>query len=89
MKLPFTETALGNNQYLREFVADAHRDAIEEWHRDREDRIVEVIENTDWLLQMDNELPQLLHGKYYILKESYHRVITGTGKLVVKLTKLI
>lgn len=89
MKLPFTETALGNNQYLREFVADANRDAIEEWHRDREDRIVEVVENTDWLLQMDNELPQLLEGKYYIPKESYHRVITGTGKLVVKLTKLI
>lgn len=89
MKLPFTETALGNNQYLREFVADSNRDAIEEWHRDREDRIVEVVENTDWLLQMDNELPQLLQGKYYIKKESYHRVISGTGKLIVKLTKLI
>jgi len=89
MKLPFIETSLGNNQYLREFVADSNRDVIEEWHRDHEDRIVEVVENTDWLLQMDNELPQLLEGKYYISKESYHRVITGTGKLVVKLTKLI
>jgi hypothetical protein len=89
MSLPFIETSLGNNQYLREFIADKDRNDIEEWHRDREDRIVEVIENRDWLLQMDNELPVLLTGKLYISKESYHRVIAGTGKLIVKLTKLL
>ena len=88
MKLPFKETALGNNQYLREFDANVDRDAIEEWHRDREDRIVEVVENTDWLLQMDNELPQLLQGQYFIKKENYHRVISGKDKLIVKITKL-
>lgn len=89
MKLPFKETALGNNIYLREFTANKDRDAIEEWHRDREDRIVEVVENSDWLLQMDNELPQLLEGKYFIKKECYHRVIAGKDKLIVKITKLI
>lgn len=87
MSLPFIETPLGNNQYLREFVADKDRNDIEEWHRDREDRIVEVVENTDWLFQMDNELPKLLQGKLYISKESYHRVIMGKGKLIVKIIK--
>lgn len=88
MKFPFKETSLGNNQYIREFDS-SDREGIEEWHRDREDRIVEVIENSDWLLQMDNELPKLLKGKYFIPKESYHRVIVGKGKLIVKITKLI
>lgn len=86
---PYKETCIGNNQYIRIFNTDTNRDIVEEWHRDREDRIIEVIENADWLLQMDNELPQLLQGKYYIKKESYHRVISGTGKLIIKLTKLI
>jgi hypothetical protein len=89
MSYPFKEISIGNNQYIREFVANEKRDDIEEWHRDREDRIVEVIENTDWLFQMDNELPILLKEKLYIPKESYHRVIMGKGKLIVKITKLI
>lgn len=88
MNLPFTETALGNNIFIREFVADDRRDVIEEWHRDREDRIVEVIQNDDWMVQMDNELPQILKGKYFIPKENYHRVITGKGKLIVKIIKM-
>jgi hypothetical protein len=87
MNFPFIETRLNDNQYIREFE-NKNKDAIEEWHRDKEDRIVEVLENTDWLLQMDNELPKLLDGKYYIPKENYHRVIAGNGKLIVKLTKL-
>jgi len=87
MNFPFKEIYLGNNQYIREFAADNNRDAVEEWHRDREDRIVEVIENSDWLFQMDNELPVLLKEKLYIPKENYHRVIMGKGKLIVKITK--
>lgn len=89
MNLPFKETYLGNNQYLREFDANKERDEIEEWHRDHEDRIVEVIENIDWLLQLDNQLPEVLRGKYFIKKENYHRVIMGKNKLIVKITKLI
>lgn len=88
MSFPFNEIALGNNQYIREFVNDVDLDSIEEWHRDKEDRIVEVLVNDDWLFQMDNELPVLLKEKLYILKENYHRVIVGKGKLIVKITKL-
>jgi len=88
MSYPYKELSLGNNQYIREFAADTNRDVVEEWHRDREDRIVEIIENTDWLFQMDNELPVLLKEKLYIPKEHYHRVIMGKGKLIVKITKL-
>ena len=86
-KFPFKETPLGNNQYIREFSADSDTDELE-WHIDKEDRIVEVISNTGWQFQMDNELPVLLDGTVFVPKETYHRVLKGTGDLVIKLTKL-
>ena len=57
------------------------------WHRDREDRIVEALETTDWMFQLDNNLPQRLE-KIFIPKDTYHRVIKGSGNLKVKVTKL-
>jgi hypothetical protein len=58
------------------------------WHRDREDRIVEGVGDTDWMIQMDNELPKPLTESIYIPKETYHRVIKGSGNLKVKVKKL-
>lgn len=56
------------------------------WHRDREDRVVEALHTTDWLFQLDNEIPQrLTENKLFIPKETYHRLIKGTGDLVVKI----
>jgi len=85
--LPFKETSVGDNQYIREFSNDVDNHELE-WHIDREDRIVEVIENNNWQVQLDNELPRLLKNKLFIPKETYHRVIKGDGKLIVKITKL-
>lgn len=56
------------------------------WHRDKEDRIVQATHDTDWLFQLDNEIPQQLsENKLFIPKETYHRLIKGTGDLVVKI----
>ena len=56
------------------------------WHRDKEDRIVEAMHDTDWQFQLDNETPeQLSKNKLFIPKETYHRLIKGTGDLVVKI----
>jgi hypothetical protein len=73
--------------YLREFEESVDTDDLE-WHRDREDRIVEIIGETDWELQMDNQLPQRMTGKIFIPKEVWHRVIKGNSDLKVKITKL-
>jgi hypothetical protein len=54
-----------------------------------EDRTVEVIENNNWHFQLDNNLPQLLKETIFIPKETYHRVIKGTGNLKVRITKHI
>jgi hypothetical protein len=86
MSLPFVERSVGNNQYLREFSDDVDTHELE-WHIDREDRTVEVIENIDWQFQLENNLPQLLNETIFIPKETYHRIIKGTGNLKVKITK--
>jgi len=77
---------VGNNQYIREFSTDVDTHELE-WHIDKEDRTIEVIENIDWQFQLDNNLPQLLKETIFIPKETYHRVIKGTGNLKVKITK--
>ena len=88
MSLPFIEKSLGNNQYIREFSSDVDTHELE-WHIDREDRTIEVIENNNWYFQFDNNLPQLLKETIFIPKETYHRVIKGTGNLKVRITKHI
>ena len=86
MKLPFKETKLGDNEFIRVF--SQYTDSGEYmWHRDREDRIIESIEQTDWKIQLDNELPKVI-DRVFIPMGVYHRVIKGTGDLKIKLIKL-
>jgi quercetin dioxygenase-like cupin family protein len=86
MKLPFEEKIIDDKR-LRTFSLDVD-DGELKWHRDRENRLVEVIEGGDWYLQMDNELPKKLvvGEKYYIPEGVYHRVIKGNQELKVLIT---
>ena len=59
------------------------------WHRDKEDRYVQATHPTDWQFQLDNQYPQrLTEKKLFIPRETYHRLIKGTGDLKVKIYKL-
>ena len=85
MVKPYTQT-YDNGFIIREFL-DNVDDGELVWHRDKQTREVTVLEGTGWSLQLDNKLPkQLERGKLYkIPKMEYHRLIKGTGKLVVKI----
>lgn len=83
--LPFQETKLSDNEFIRDFKQDTDSGDYS-WHRDREDRIIESIGETDWMIQIDNELPKLI-DKVFIPMGVYHRVIKGTGDLKIKLIK--
>jgi hypothetical protein len=88
MANPYKEDKISENTFIREFNQDT--DSSEYiWHKDKEDRIVESIGETDWLVQIDNELPKKIEGQVFIPKETYHRVIKGNGDLRIKLTKLL
>jgi len=83
---PFDEY-IEEGYHIRTFYEDID-DMELVWHRDKEDRIVESIGDTDWMIQLDNELPILLTERTYIPKETYHRVIKGNGDLTVKVKKI-
>ena len=86
--LPFIEEKLDVNTFIRDFKQDTDSGDFH-WHRDHEDRIIESIGETDWMIQLDNQLPMLINEKVFIPKGMYHRVIKGTGDLKIKLIKLI
>jgi hypothetical protein len=87
MTLPFQETKISDNTFIREFSQDTESGEFM-WHRDYESRIIESIGETDWMFQMDNELPKIISEKIYIPKGIYHRIIKGNGDLKIKLIKL-
>ena len=57
------------------------------WHRDQNDRMVEVVNGYGWKFQFDNELPlDLKPGDIlYIKKDRIHRVIKGYSDLTLKI----
>jgi hypothetical protein len=86
MKLPFKEEIISDSIFIRDFEQDTDSgDYL--WHRDREDRVIESIGETDWKIQIDDELPKPIKGKIFIPMGVYHRVIKGTGNLKIKLIK--
>lgn len=86
--VPYDET-ITEGKKVRLFTESVDDNELK-WHRDREDRLVEVIEGNGWELQFDNELPiKLKKGMSLIIPEGvYHRVIKGSGNLKVSITVL-
>tara|TARA_B100001094_G_C18178464_1_gene799354 strand:+ start:1680 stop:1949 length:270 start_codon:yes stop_codon:yes gene_type:complete len=66
-------------------VGDDQKEFV--WHRDKEDRIFEVLEGEAWQLQYNGSIPILLEERktYYIPKMMYHRLIKGYNNLKVKI----
>lgn len=90
-KLPFEESHISKNGFMRVFSSDV-KDSELTWHRDDEDRQIQVISNTGekkWLLQLDNQLPiSLCEGSIYEIKRGqWHRVIAGDLNLKILVIK--
>ena len=84
--LPFIEKQISENTFIREFKQETDSGEFT-WHRDREDRVIESINKTDWMIQIDNQLPKKIEGEIEIPMGVYHRLIKGTGDLKIKLIK--
>jgi hypothetical protein len=87
-ELPFEEK-LKDGFYFRTFSSVVNENELK-WHFDEEDRIVVCENDTDWLIQMDNQLPiKICKNKPMFIPEGeYHRIIKGTGDLTVKVKKI-
>lgn len=81
---PYTDLEVTEQYIIREF--NENIDPIELlWHRDDEDRTIEIIGETDWSIQLDNSLPTSLNQRIFIPRHMWHRTIKGTGPLKVKI----
>lgn len=85
-KKPYRDLKVTDKYIIREF--NENIDPIElMWHRDNEDRTIEIIGETDWKIQLDNQLPTSLNESIFIPRHMFHRVIKGTGTLKLKIHK--
>jgi quercetin dioxygenase-like cupin family protein len=57
------------------------------WHKDNEDRDIEILEGKGWQMQFDNELPfELVKGDHiFITKHRIHRIHKGITDLKIKI----
>ena len=79
---PYSEI-LTSDSIIRKFSQDI--DPIElMWHRDLKNRSVRLIEGNGWKIQIDDQLP-LDFTEITIPKLSWHRVIKGSGDLIVEI----
>jgi len=86
MEKPYRDLEVTDEYIIREF--NENIDPVELlWHRDDEDRTVEILGETDWKLQLDNTLPTSLNESIFIKRHEWHRVIKGTGTLKLKIYK--
>ncbi len=68
----------------RKFTHDVDEQELV-WHRDKTDREVQILEPTDWQFQLEDSIPQQLKDTIFIPKETYHRLIKGSGNLNVRI----
>jgi|TARA_R110002153_G_scaffold8762_2_gene37229 hypothetical protein len=83
---PYRDLEITDQYILREFSDSV--DPVELlWHRDNEDRTIEIVGETDWAIQLENKLPTSLNDRIFIPKHQWHRVVKGTEKLLLKIYK--
>ena len=85
---PYNDVRLNRSTLLREF--NSRIDDIEyTWHRDEDDRIIEVFSGAGWQLQLDNQLPVLLESgcEYYIPAGVWHRLHKGQDNLTILISE--
>ena len=83
---PYTNLETTDSYIIREF--NENIDPIELlWHRDLENRTVEILEGDGWKFQKENKLPvELKEGvRILIPKLEWHRIIKGNTTLKIKI----
>ena len=83
---PYQDLQITEKSKIRVFESNVDSGELH-WHRDRENRLIEVLEGNGWMLQLDDELPvEMKVGNQYLIPERvYHRTIKGNGDLKIKI----
>ena len=83
---PYKDRKLTETSKIRVFKSNVDSGELQ-WHRDREDRLVEVMEGNGWKFQLDNQLPiNLTEGQVLLIPQgTYHRIFKGNNDLKIKI----
>ena len=83
---PYQDLKITEKSKIRVFESNVYSGELH-WHRDRETRLIEVLEGKGWMLQLDDKLPvEMEIGNQYLIPEGvYHRTIKGEGDLKIKI----
>ena len=84
---PYTENITSDESIVERLFEESCTQEELLWHRDPEDRKILATEKTDWMIQLDNKLPVSLNKEVFIPKETFHRLIKGTGELKIIVKK--
>lgn len=84
MTKPYIEELGKKESVIRTFTAFCDESELV-WHRDHEDRLIRILHNEGWMLQFDNEIPEMMSKYEYIPKDTYHKVHKGFGDLKVEI----
>jgi len=84
----YQDTGHYENRFLRFFREDVDAKELV-WHRDYNDREVEVIKGHGWQFQYDNEMPKpIKQGDVLLIKSmEFHRLIKGKTELILRITE--
>lgn len=87
MDYPFKEKQQ-DGFHIRTFSSELSEMELK-WHFDEQDRTVICEHDTDWMFQIDNELPIPIkkNTPIFIPEGTYHRIIKGKDDLIVKVKK--
>ena len=85
---PYTEHTIENDVVIRTFKESTDSEDFK-WHRDLEDREIEALNNNNWQIQLEDELPKNVNPgeTLTIPKGIWHRVIKGPGIAIYKIKK--
>jgi hypothetical protein len=88
---PYEEEKMEGNVFIRTFSEDTLEEELK-WHWDEEDRNISLayngqVQETDWMFQMDNELPKRIEEQIFIPAGKWHRIIKGKGSLSLRVEK--
>ena len=83
----YKDLNIDSKKKLRFFSNDLDFDELK-WHRDLEKRLIVAESETDWLFQFEDSLPISLNAPIFIKSKRWHRLIKGTGDLILKITTI-
>jgi hypothetical protein len=85
----YNDKELNTGGFVRSFSKDVLSEELV-WHRDRNNRIVTVLEGDGWEIQFDEHLPRamVVGEKFEIPAYMFHRIKRGTTDLVLKIEEL-